>query len=243
MIIDSHNHLGGPDRGDGGSQSPDEIIQRMDACGVDMAVVFPFNEVDSGVSFSKANEYIASSVESHPNRLIGFARLDPNSGKRALKELERAIGGLRLKGIKLHPRGQNFGPSNRYVTEILERTAELGVPVVFDNGKSIFDNHAIGGLAEAVPEATIIMAHMRGDSFIEVPKTHENVYLGTVKAPVERVAETVTKLGAEKIIAGSDSPYADMAFEMKDKFERVGGLSKRDIKLITGENISILLGL
>jgi predicted TIM-barrel fold metal-dependent hydrolase len=243
MIIDSHNHLGGPDRGDGGSQSPDEIIQRMDASGVEMAVVFPFNEVDPGISFSKANDFIAEAVAISPDRLIGFARLDPNSGESALKELERAIEGLGLKGVKLHPKGQGFIPSNEYVLKIVERASTLDVPVVFDNGKSIFDNHAIGRLAEKVPEAKIIMAHMRGDGFIEVPQTHENVYLGSVKSQIERVAEAVDKLDAEKIIAGSDSPYADMAYEMKDKFLEIEELSKNDVKLIAGKNMLGLLGL
>lgn len=243
MLIDSHNHLGGPDMGDGASQSPEEIIERMDACGVDMAVVFPFNEFDPGVSFSKANDFIAESVNEHSDRLIGFARLDPNTGESALTELERAIGVLDLKGVKLHPKGQNFDPSNPYVKLILEGAAKFDVPVVFDSGKSIFDNHAIGSLAEAVPEAKIIMAHMRAEDFIEVPKTHENVYLGTVKAPVERVAEALETLGPDKIIAGSDSPYADMKWEMHGKFEGVGGLSERILKSISGKNMAKLLKL
>ena len=35
MVIDAHNHMGGPDKGDGYAQSPDEIVARMDAAGVD----------------------------------------------------------------------------------------------------------------------------------------------------------------------------------------------------------------
>jgi len=242
MIIDSHTHLGGPDKGDGKAQTPGEIIQHMDSSGVDRAVIFPFNEIDPGMSFSKANDFIADAVITYPNQLIGFARLDPNSGESALKELERAITELELKGVKLHPKAQNFTPSNPYVKMILEHAAELDVPVVFDSGKSIFDNHAIAWLAEKVPEAKIIMAHMRGDGYIEAAKTHENIFLGSVKTPVERVAEAVEKLGAEKIIAGSDSPYADMTFEMAEKFEAIH-LSLEKRKLICGGNMKRLLRL
>ncbi len=243
MIIDSHNHLGGPDKGDGASQSPDEIIRRMDDSGVDMAVVFPFNEVTPGITFSKANDFIAEAATAYPDRLIGFARLDPNAGESALKELKRAVTELELSGVKLHPKGQNFTPSNPYVKMIVEGAAKLDVPVVFDNGKSIFDNYAIAGLAEAVPEAKIIMAHMRGDGFIDVALKHENVYLGTVKAPVAKVADAVKELGSDKIIAGSDSPYSNMRFEMCNKFDDIEILTKRDRKNICGENIKKLISL
>ncbi|GBE19153.1 amidohydrolase [archaeon BMS3Abin16] len=242
-IIDSHNHLGGPDRGDDFSQSPDEIIRRMNRAGVEMAVVFPFNEVNPGVSFSKANDFIAQAVERYPDRLIGFARLDPNTGDASLSELERAVGKLGLKGVKLHPKGQNFGPSNPYVKLILEEAAKLDVPVVFDSGKDIFDNYAISSLAEAVPEAKIIMAHMRGEGFIEAAKNHENIFLGSVKTPVERVAEALEKLGSNKIIAGSDSPYADMTWEMKDKFNELETLTSRNMKKMCGVNLKKLLKL
>ncbi|KAF5411764.1 MAG: hypothetical protein C5S43_02895 [Candidatus Methanocomedens sp.] len=44
VVIDAHNHLGGPDKGDGMTQTVDDIISRMDAAGIHKAVVFPFND-------------------------------------------------------------------------------------------------------------------------------------------------------------------------------------------------------
>jgi hypothetical protein len=29
MLIDAHNHVGGPDRGDGASQTPEEIVKTI----------------------------------------------------------------------------------------------------------------------------------------------------------------------------------------------------------------------
>jgi predicted TIM-barrel fold metal-dependent hydrolase len=243
MIIDSHCHLGGPDKGDGASQSPDGIIEIMDSSDIDKAVVFPFNEVNPGISFSKANDFIADAVGKYPDRLIGFARLDPNAGMGALLEFDRCVWDLGLKGIKLHPKAQNFTPSNVYVLRILEKASELDVPVVFDNGKEIFDNNSIGMLAKKVPDCKIIMAHMRGFGFIEVPERNANVYLGTVKASIERVSRAIEVLGSNKIIAGSDTPYTDMKFEMKEKFDNVKGLTERERKMICGLNIQKLLSM
>jgi predicted TIM-barrel fold metal-dependent hydrolase len=236
MIVDSHVHLGGPDRGDGATLSAERLINTMDNAGVERAVVFPFNVVDPGKSFSGANDFIAEAVTKHPGRLIGFARLDPNRGDRALKELERALTELGLKGVKLHPKGQNFRPTNKYVSKIVERAADHRVPVVFDNGKAVFDNHAIGVLAQEIPDASIILAHMRGEGFIEIPKQCSNVFLGAVKTKVERVEEALTLLSPEKIIAGSDTPYADMAYEIKSKFEGLN-LGYEDLKKIQGDNL------
>jgi len=240
-MIDSHVHLGGPDKGDGASLSPEELIRRMDAAGVDRAVVFPFNEIDPGISFSKANDFTAQAVAMYPERLIGFARLDPNDGEICLIELDRAVSELGLRGVKLHPKGQNFTSSNSYVRKILDRAGALGVPIVFDNGKAIFNNHDIGWLASQCMDTKIIMAHMRGEGFIDVPLEHENVFLGTVKARARDVAKALETLGPEKIIAGSDTPYTDMAYELKFKFNELESLSKRDMGLVRGGNILRLI--
>lgn len=156
----------------------------MDRAGVDKAAV----------SFSKANDYIAKAVKSYPDKLIEFAGLDPNYDVRALNELERAINKL------LHPSSQRFTLHNPYVLQILERAAKIRMPAIFDSGKPNSQLSAFAKLAEAVPEAKIIMAHTRGENYIEVEKT-SNLFLGTVCIfNADKIQEA---LGAEKLIAGS----------------------------------------
>lgn len=242
MIIDSHIHMGGPDKGDEAAQSADEIIARMDGARVDKAIVFPFNEIDPGTSFSKANDQTINEIKKYPDRLIGFARLDPNFRDEAIKEAERAIE-TGLSGIKLHPKGQNFSLSTPWALRIVEISAAYGVPVAFDNGKNISPNIEIAKLAEKVEGSIIILAHMRGGGLIEAAQENENVYLGTVKAPATMVEKAAAALGPERIIAGSDSPYASMKYEMIDKFEKIDTLSKNDKALIRGENIAKILGI
>ncbi len=240
MIIDAHNHVGGPDKGDGAKQVPEEIIANMDKAGIDKAVIFPFNEINPGVSFSLANDYIAEAVKKYPDRLIGFARLDPNYGEKALAELERAINRLELKGVKLHPSSQKFSLDNPYVPQILKKATELNVPVVFDSGKPVSQPSAFGKLAELVPEAKIIMAHMRGENYIQATKKHENLFLGTTAMfNINKIQEALENLGAEKLIAGSDSPYIKMEKEIK-KFDSLP-IKKEEKRLILGGNIKKIL--
>jgi hypothetical protein len=240
MIIDAHNHMGGPDKGDGYSQSPDEIVARMDKAGVDLAVVFPFNEVDPGMSFSKANDRIAEGVKKYPDRLIGFCRLDPHFEDKAIKELRRSVEELGLLGVKLHPTGQNFEITDPMVIEIAREASTLNVPLVFDTGKKQSQPWMVGELAKEAPEAVIIMAHLRGEGSIDVAREYENVYQGTTKAfKVEKVKEALEVLGPEKLIAGSDSPYADM----KAAIDIFDFASAREKRLICGGNIKNILGL
>ncbi len=243
MIIDAHNHLGGPDKGDHQRQSAEEIIAIMDRVGVDKSVIFPFNEINPGVSFSLANDYIASAVKKYPDRLIGFARLDPNHGEKAILELERAIDKLNLRGVKLHPTSQNFSLDNPYVLQIIKKASELRVPVVFDNGRPQSPPEKIGKLAELVPEAKIIMAHMRGPNYLQIAEKFDNIYLGTAGMfKINILQEALQTLGAEKLIAGSDSPYTPQELEIK-KFEYVPGITPEEKNKILGKNIAKILSL
>ena len=62
MIFDAHNHIG---HRKGLDFPVEQLIERMDAAGIDKAVVFSFPEdID--------NDYVADSVRRFPDRLIGF---------------------------------------------------------------------------------------------------------------------------------------------------------------------------
>jgi predicted TIM-barrel fold metal-dependent hydrolase len=242
VIIDSHVHIGGPDKGDRKSLFPEALIAEMDRLGIDKAVVFPFNDTDQGKTFFNSNLRVAEYARKHEDRIIGFCRLDPNEGEKAIDELIRSIE-LGLSGVKLHPKAQDFTPENPWVLKIIKSAALFGVPVVFDTGKEIFPNSAIAKLAGEVADANIILAHMRGEGFIEAAEEHENVYLGTVKVMDLKIIENaISRLGPEKIIAGSDYPYVPMDYEMIGKFDDIG-LSGRERELVAGENIERILGL
>lgn len=241
MIIDAHNHVGGPDKGDGAKQSPEEIIATMNRLGIDKAVIFPFNAINLGVSFSLANNYIAGAVKKYPDRLIGFARLDPNDEEKAILELERAVNKLGLRGLKLHPTSQNFRLEHPYVIRIMEKASELGIPIVFDSGKPLSPPEKIGALARLVPDLKIILAHMQGLGYIEAAERFDNVYLGTTGMfNIDKLSEALRRLGAEKLISGSDSPYIDPAQEIK-KFDLIPRIKEEEKTLILGGNIRKIL--
>ncbi|MFD2875576.1 amidohydrolase family protein [Paenibacillus rhizoplanae] len=50
-----------------------------------------------------SNEKIAEAVRAHPDKLRGFASVNPYKGKEALAELDYAIKTLGMQGFKLNP--------------------------------------------------------------------------------------------------------------------------------------------
>lgn len=244
MVIDSHNHLGGPDKGDGRSQTPDGIIAAMDSAGIDMAVVFPFNEADPGVSFSRTNDYIAGAAGRHPDRLIGFCRLDPNYGGLAVAELVRSVRELGLRGVKLHPSSQNFQLDNPALIDILAAAEEMGVPALFDTGKEMSPPSGIAELAARFPRLTVIMAHMNlYDDTIRAAKAAPNIMVGTTGYfNINRLGMAIAELGAGRFASGSDSPYIKMESEL-GKFGKLPQLDELGRRCITGINIGKVLGI
>jgi len=241
MTIDSHNHLGGPDRNDGHTQSPDELLKSMDKAGIDMSVVFPFNEEGTGDTFERSNDYIARAADIHPDRIIGFCRLDPNAGEKAVRELERAVKELGLRGVKLHPSAQRFALDSTMLHELCEAIQELKVPVVLDTGKKDSPPALAGELAGRFPGMTLIMAHMNifADT-MAAAKGNPNVFVGTTGFfNLKRLKDGIEALGAERFISGSDSPYIKMESEL-GKFTKID-ITGHERRCITGANIATIL--
>ncbi|MEM2145518.1 MAG: amidohydrolase family protein, partial [Candidatus Jordarchaeaceae archaeon] len=137
----------------------------------------------------------------------------------------------------------NFSLDNPYVLKIVERASELDVPVVFDSGKRLSPPVKIGMLGELFPEAKIIMAHMLGAKYLEVAEKNENVYLGTTGMfKINKLSEALQRLGAEKLISGSDSPYNPQELEIK-KVEAIPGITREAKAKILGQNIMKILEL
>ncbi|MFW9932761.1 MAG: amidohydrolase family protein [Candidatus Thorarchaeota archaeon] len=114
---------------------------------VDRTIVFPYSDdyakqgPEGSPSFKISNDKIAgwTTRAPHSSRLIGFARVDPMDGRNgdanlAVRELDRAILDLGLRGLKLHPLAQLFIDEleDDLVRRVVYRAAQLRIPVLFD---------------------------------------------------------------------------------------------------------------
>ncbi|HID26656.1 MAG TPA: amidohydrolase [Methanosarcinales archaeon] len=238
MIIDSHVHIG-KDK-DGSSQNLSQILEVMDESKINKAIIIPFNEINPGPTFKNANDLVIKAQKEHPDRIIGFARLDPYYGKEAYLELERMIN-QGIKGLKLHPRSQAFlpDPNHPIIYSILDLLNIYNLPLLLHTDLVARNTNMaiVDKIATKFPELKIIAAHAgKNDSnTVSVLQKHENVYIESSFASLIVLKKILIKLGAERIIFGSDLPYSHPKIELA-KLE-ILELSPSDKKKILSDNI------
>ena len=243
MIIDSHTHV---DEAPvyGWSDPPEVIVRLMDEAEIERAIIMTYRDApgpEEGVL-----EYIAQAVQKYPDRLIGYARMNPRYGDAAVELFDRAIRDYGMRGLKLHPVGYVMHPASEPTLELIRHAASYGVPTLFHCGDEEFTMPLqIAEAAQAVPEAKIILGHMGGyfhvRDAIRVAKRHPNIILETSAMPYPRmIKEAVAAIGAERVLYASDGPGCDPTIEV-EKVHRAG-LSPAEEELLFHGNIERLLG-
>ena len=202
----------------------EEMLQQMDAAGIDKAVV-----QSRGIG---TNEAVAEAVRRHPDRFVGLFRPVYNtriSGQQEpmdYKELARSMAhwvkdlGLRGMGeIRVGRFSSESAPDRiaKDLTPLLEVLAEHRMPIMFQTAWTQFGTPIYHGnpgfvddLAERFPEVPFIITKMgRGyDALVEtcllIAFKHDNVYLDTVQSKPEHVAKAVSEIGADRVIFGTD---------------------------------------
>ncbi|TAL51552.1 MAG: hypothetical protein EPN86_06455 [Nanoarchaeota archaeon] len=245
QIWDAHIHLG-IDR-DGNTQSFEEIISQMKYHKVGKAVVFPFDAINRANSFHVPNGYILSAFNKRPKMIIPFFRLDPNLAWKK-EALLRAKQGFR--GIKLHPRAQNFSLVDPKAMRIYEFAEERNLPVLVHTG---LGTEKIASHAERITrrfkDLKLILGHagfvdIEGVVGLLLRKPYLHVYLETSTLKIYDLYDILRKIPANKIIFGSDIPYADMQVGIEALIDvaLMLGFSENDIQNMLYRNLAGCLG-
>jgi uncharacterized protein len=98
---------------------------------VDRVIVFGMRAFHSG--FVTPNEYVAEYANRHPEKVIGFASVDPLRDN-VQETLDRAFDVLKLKGLKLGPIYQNIHPTDERMLEVYEFCQNRKLPVMIHQG-------------------------------------------------------------------------------------------------------------
>ena len=232
--------------------SADEMIEDMDASGVDKILAFPGGAPCT--DYWEKNDGVADAMQLYPDRIMGFCWINPHFGPEATaKTIDRYIG-MGFKGIKLNPPIDGFFPSNqRLMNPIMEKAREHKVPVIFHTGNSHMASPTlIAEVGRQYPDVTIIMGHMGlldsdREAAIAV-KNADNLFLETSVCTWmdHHFAPAVKSVGTKKVIYGSDHPYSPFGLEI-DKLvkhaPRYTGWTKEDLKMILSGNVRKILGL
>ena len=131
----------------------------------DKVVVFGMRAQPTGIVVP--NELVAEYVASHPEKLIGWASVNP-SDEDAIDQLVRCITDLGLSGLKLGPTYQHFDPTDRSYWPFFHKCSELGIPIMWHQGTT-FPSRArlrwalpllLEDVAMEFPDLRMIIAHL-----------------------------------------------------------------------------------
>jgi len=293
MLVDAHCHIWRPEWIDGDLRkvldsvndqmkfsdrenifngSLERLIADMDEAGIEKTVLLPldYEFLYSGVTltYRDYNDFVGEYIAQYPDRLIGFAGVDPRRGAGAVAELRRCVEDLGFSGLKLWTI-TGFAPDDEAFYPLYEEAARLGATVMVHTGmgpgfsylktcRPIF----VDKVAVDFRQINFIMAHM-GTPWLEeavaVSLKNPNVYLD-ISAwqktysifPLALVqALAMVKLmhgGIEKVLFGTDWPLFTELYSQKEwveiirSFEHPVPLQVMGLPEITPEDREMILG-
>jgi hypothetical protein len=206
-LFDAHTHLGQNDP-DGMSQTPDQLRHQLHAADARGAFVFPMHEP---AGYPAANDMVIEVAASGAGEglLTPFCRVAPHSGSAPAEAIRALDAGA--KGIKLHPRAEQFTLDHPAVAELAGIADERELPILIHAGRGIpaLGEHVVA-LAGAFPRARFILAHagVCDLSWLwRVAPDHPNLLFDTAWWMPADLQALFALVPPGQVLFASDAPY------------------------------------
>jgi uncharacterized protein len=205
-VIDAHTHLGLDE--DGRSLTLAQLLSQLDDAGARRACVFPLHDPERRPAYSLPNDRVLEWARESDGRLVPFCRLDPFEDP--LAESERCLGSG-ARGIKLHPRAQDFVFDGKEMDEVFKLAEAANVPILIHAGRGLPPlAEGLVDLALRHPGAVLILAHGAiCDQGILTSRLADHpgvLYDISCFFPLD-VIELLARVPIERIVFASDPPY------------------------------------
>ena len=234
-----------------------QFINQMDEARIDKVVLV--NPAIKGVPVRPMNEGVAKLLRAYPDRFVGFAGFDPNTGALAVDEIEYAVKELGFSGVKSVGSALELDTNDKAFYPCYSKAQELGIPILIHTGsviiKGVRVKHVhplmVDDVAFDFPDLKIICAHLGGWQYLDAISMllhHRNVfadlsfwplnplYAGLV--PWSLLEQTVS----DKILLGSDYPAGQTPKEAAEAVKKLP-VSQSFQQKILGNNAAAILGL
>jgi len=189
-------------------------------------------------------------------KLIPFASINPVTDPDPAQTLAKLVQDFEMKGLKLLPPYQHFYPNDLKLYALYEKAQELGIPINFHTGSSVFKNARLkyanplylDDVAVDFPDLTIIQAHGgRGfwyDEAFFLAKRHKNVYIDVSGLPPKNLLKYFPDLEeiADKVVFGSDWPGIPSIRKNVETIQKLPVKAETKRKIL-GENAQKILEL
>jgi hypothetical protein len=173
------------------------------------------------------NRYVADYVARYPQKLIGFAGIDPTE-KDAAAEVRIAKEDLNLRGVTISPPNQDFHPSDSRAMNVYAEAERLSMPIlVHPSGRFTEQSkleygrpYLLDEVARTFPKLRLVISQLGQpwiDETICLLGKHANVF-ADVSGLLGRQWQTYNALVSahqagviDKLLFGSDFPYTSAA--------------------------------
>jgi uncharacterized protein len=227
-----------------------DLKESMQEAGVDYAVLISQPPYLS-------NEHLLEICQDHPELIpaVNIPRLTAKPGS-ALKSFHKK--GAKI--LKIHPAMDGEGVESSRYRALLKSANELGLPVILHTGcvhSHVVYKDPTQGKAERFepwfanyPDLKFILAHMNihePNIALDLAEEYPNVQVDTSWQPAETIGEAVRRIGAERVLFGSDWPLVgnNMTVGLKRIRECIsmGTISSEQSHMLMGGNAFKLLNL
>lgn len=258
MIVDCHAHVHPDAAGLGERQdaSVDRFLAELDASPLDRIVLLPIEPYIP-------TAFVAETAQRRPGKILFFGSASPRDGSAAVRAFEEQIAAYPVRGLKLHNRRQGFGMESVDTVVALARVAQShGLPILFDAfpyGKGALRDcslELVEAVSEAVPKASIVIAHMGGTRILDaliLARTSYTIFLDlSLVYAVYRgshieqdIFYAIRRIGADRCLYGSDYPDVGLtaSYEMMRGALDERGFTGAEQDMIFGGTAQALLGI
>lgn len=249
MIIDAHTHFAGEGRGRP-PNSVEDLLCILDMNKIEALVTCaPYSSIGKDRTYDEANQFLAESMNKAPSRILPLVRVNPHLKENALESIQRFVGEKRFYGVKVHPRNEAFAINSEEIAyPIAKVTTKFQVPMLIHTGDPDTYGFAqpalVGDLADAFPNLTLIIGHMGKrlyEDAILVARWFDNIILETSFRSPREIAHAVRRIGADRVVYGSDMPFGIPEIEIMKI--HLCDISPMEKDMILGGNIARILNL
>jgi uncharacterized protein len=233
-----------------GTGTAQDLHRFMSLSGISRSVVLPVAKLAKDVK--RLNDWALSICSGD---LLPFGAAHPRM-EHLEEELDR-LKAMGVKGVKFVPIMQKVFPDDPVCDGLYEALIERGMAMVSHaGGVPRYRGEVYGSpkrfarVAGSFPELKLILAHLGGLEQWEDVKAHllpagNNLYFDSSYASFylssEEIAGLIEDIGPDKVLFGTDSPWADPAKEL-DLIMGMG-FSEDDLDKILYGNAAAILGL
>lgn len=244
-MIDAHTHLFG-------SEIHPDLLAEGEQLGIDLFVcsslgTYPIPHFPTMEESEQANDAMLANIRRYPDKLAAYCYSNPRHGRKGVEQFRRRMEDHNFIGLKLLYSDYCNDPG---VFPFVEQAVLYQAPILIHCFRSRltqlpYETCAwhVADLAERYPEARIIMAHLGGqvESAMNTIAPYPNVSVDTSGTPIggNAVSIAVQRLGAERVVFGSDLPRVDLASNIGKILG--AGLSDAENRLIFHDNMTRLL--